>query len=437
MRAVVIGGGYGGMAAAVRLAKLGHRVSLVEAADAVGGALRPVRRDGFVWDASATSTLLPAVMRDLFRKSGRPLERELDLEPLPVLRQHHFADGSTLRLAGGRGAQVAAFEELADGLGQRWADYVAGYAEDWEVLRKNYFEVPWDPAGLPRELTERFGSRQTLARRLRRAFKDERARLVAAHPFLAEGHALRDVPAWAGLSAYLEQRFGGWRPVGGMAGLARALEARLATRRVEVLTATTALDLVVRAGRVAAVATSAGEIDADAVVVAIDPRRLPALRAQVAATLPALPPAITHVGLAEPPDHLAGLPAELVLHGDPTLVLRTARTAAGPAWTVHSYGTLLEDVLLALARHRIDGRSLDVRDLVITRVDLGPAELVRRWGGSPYGVRWAGRRTVFRRLGPSTPIPGVYAAGAHANPGAGLPYVGLSAALVAQAIGPA
>jgi UDP-galactopyranose mutase len=48
-----------------------------------------------------------------------------------------------------------------------------------------------------------------------------------------------------------------------------------------------------------------------------------------------------------------------------------------------------------------------------------------------------GRGTVGRRLGPRTPVPGVYAAGAHATPGSGLPFVGLSASLVAQVIGPA
>jgi UDP-galactopyranose mutase len=52
-------------------------------------------------------------------------------------------------------------------------------------------------------------------------------------------------------------------------------------------------------------------------------------------------------------------------------------------------------------------------------------------------VLWEGRRTVRRRLGPRTPIAGVYAAGAHSTPGAGLPFVGLSAALVAQVVGPA
>ena len=45
--------------------------------------------------------------------------------------------------------------------------------------------------------------------------------------------------------------------------------------------------------------------------------------------------------------------------------------------------------------------------------------------------------TVRARLGPDTPIPHLHTAGAHATPGSGLPFVGLSAALVAERIGPA
>ena len=44
-------------------------------------------------------------------------------------------------------------------------------------------------------------------------------------------------------------------------------------------------------------------------------------------------------------------------------------------------------------------------------------------------VKWSGRGTVFQRLGPRTPLPNVYAAGAHATPGSGLPFAGLSSAL--------
>ena len=69
---------------------------------------------------------------------------------------------------------------------------------------------------------------------------------------------------------------------------------------------------------------------------------------------------------------------------------------------MHGRGRLAEDLLVALARQR-----LDVRDHVVTRIDRSPRDLVEAWGGSPLGVR------------------------------AGLPFVGLSAALVAQAVGPA
>jgi UDP-galactopyranose mutase len=429
---VVVGGGFGGLASAARLAKLGHDVTLVERSPSVGGALSFATEDGFAWDAGPSSTLLPAVVRDLFRKSGRPLERELELEPLPEIREHRFEDGSSVRVPGGsRAAQIAAFDELGPGFGRRWVDHVASYADDWETLRRGYLEVPWNPDEPPRELARLLGSREVLHKRLRKTFKDERLALVAGHPFVAEGHDLRNVPAWLGVVAYVEQRFGAWTVPGGMARLGEVLRARMDTRKVTVLTDTAAVDVVVREGRAAAVATTSGELDASIVVVAVDPRRLPALAPYVERTMPAIPPVVTHLGLeGEVPD----LPQEVVLHGDPMLVVRTGGRAPDgcAAWTVHGRGRLAEDILRALAR-----RGLDVREQVVARVDRSPRDLVELWNGSPMGVLWQGRATVRRRLGPTTPIPGVYAAGAHATPGAGLPFVGLSAALVAQVVGAA
>ena len=93
-RVVVVGGGFGGMASAARLAKLGHEVTLLELAPSLGGALTSVEAEGYRWDAAASYTLLPAVIRDLFRKSGRPLEKELALVALPVIREHRFGDDS-------------------------------------------------------------------------------------------------------------------------------------------------------------------------------------------------------------------------------------------------------------------------------------------------------------------------------------------------------
>ena len=184
---------------------------------------------------------------------------------------------------------------------------MSAYADDWEVLRRGYLEVPWEPDSLPREVAARLDSRESLQRRLRRSLRDPRARLVAAYPFQADGHDLRDVPAWAGLTAYLEQRFGAWAAAGGTGVLLEALVRRLDTRGVDVVPAG-AVDVVVRGGRAVAVSTTRGELDADVVVCAVDPRRLPTLAPLVSRTTPAIPPVVSHVGLE---GEVRDLPQEL------------------------------------------------------------------------------------------------------------------------------
>ena len=430
-RVVVVGGGFGGLASALRLAKLGHDVTLVGQQE-LGGALRPFEHEGFAWD-TVTQTLVPAVVRDLFRKTGRPLERELDLVQLDCLREHWFADGTSLVLTAGRSAQHDAVETLGAGLGGAWVEHVGAYADDWDVVRRTYAELAWDPDHVPRELAALIDSRETLRRRLRSRLPDERLRQVAAHPFAADGHDVRDVPAWAGLAAYLEQRWGAWAFARSTGALLDTVVERLGTRRVSVVPAT-ARDVVVRDGRAVAVATSAGDLDAEVVVCAVDPRRLPVLAEHVRRTTPAIPAATSYLGLEGLDGPVRELPHELVVHGEQTLVVRTLGRAPDGrhAWTVTSRGKREEDPLVALAR-----AGLDVREQVVVRVDRSPRDLVETWGGTPLGIAWQGRSTVRRRLGPRTPVTGVYAAGAHATPGSGLPFVGLSAALVAQVVGPA
>lgn len=437
-RVVVVGGGFGGLASAVRLAKTGHEVTLLEASDQLGGAVGTVERDGFRWDSGPTSTLLPAVLRDLFRKSGRPLERELELVPVEPVRQHRFPednrnDATVLDLpAGSRAAQVEAVEAaFGGGAGERWAAYVETFADDWEALRHDWLERPYAAEHASKHARDLLGTRLTMHKVLAKQFKDDRLRQVAGYPMVLEGHDLRNVPAWMGMWTYVEQRFGVWTVPGGMGAVTQSLTARLGTRGVTVLLSTPATDLEVSGGRVVGVRTAQGVVEGDSVVCAIDPRRLPALAPLVARTMPAIPPVLTHVGLV---GTVPDLPAEVVLHDDPMLVVRTNGTApAGAhAWTVLGRGRIAEDLMTALQR-----AGIRVRDQVEVRVDRSPRDQVERWGGSPYGVLWQGRGTVTRRLGPRTPLPNLYTAGAHATPGAGLPAVGLSAALVAQAIGPA
>ncbi|MBV9832662.1 MAG: NAD(P)/FAD-dependent oxidoreductase, partial [Marmoricola sp.] len=328
--------------------------------------------------------------------------------------------------------QLAAIDAaLGEGLGAQWVGYVDAFADDWEALRRDWMERPWSPDHASKQAKDLLSTRLTLHKVAQKRFKDERLRDLATFDARLEGHDVRNVPAWFGLWSYLEQVLGAWTVPGGMGALADAMSERLRTRGVTVLTGTPVRDLELSGGRAVGVRTLEGVVEADHVVVAIDPRRLPVLAPYVENTMPAIPPVVCHLGIVGPvPD----LPAEVVLHGDPMLVVRTTGTApeGAHAWTVLGRGRLAEDVVNVLQR-----ADVRIRDQVEVRVDRSPLDLVQEWGGSPYGVLWQGRATVTRRLGPRSPVPHVYVAGSHATPGAGLPSVGLSAALVAQVIGPA
>jgi UDP-galactopyranose mutase len=255
--------------------------------------------------------------------------------PVEPVSQHRFADGTVLDLPGGsRAAQLAAVgSALGEEAGRSWIGYVDAFADVWEALRKDWFERPWSDEHAGKEARDLLTSRLTLHKLVTRELRDERLRLLACHRAAFDGHEPRNVPAWEGVWSYVEQNFGAWTVPGGLGQLAGVLEARLRTRGVTVLTETPALDLAVEGGRVVGVRTPNGNIDADHVVCAIDPRRLPALAPYVARTMPAIPPSISHIGVVgDVPD----LPAEVVVHGDPTLVLRTTGTApdGAHAWTI-------------------------------------------------------------------------------------------------------
>ena len=220
-----------------------------------------------------------------------------------------------------------------------------------------------------------------------------------------------------------------------MAALGAALADRLATRGVTVLTGDRGADLVVRDGRVVARRhRPPARSTPTSWSCAVDPRRLPALAPYVAphdAGDPAGRRATSGLE-GDVPD----LPHEVVLHGDPMLVVRTG--GAGPAG-----GARLDGPRRAAGSPRTccrpwPGTGVDVRAQVVTRVDRSPRDLVERWGGSPLGVLWQGRAHRARPARPDARRSRACTPPARTpTPGAGLPFVGLSAALVAEAVGPA
>src|SRR5688500_5725308 len=103
MRIVVIGSGFGGLGAAIRLQAQGHEVVVVEKRDRPGGRAYVFRQDGFVFDAGPTIITAPAMIDELFALAGRHTADAVKLVPLDPFYNVRFEDGAVFRYTGDHG----------------------------------------------------------------------------------------------------------------------------------------------------------------------------------------------------------------------------------------------------------------------------------------------------------------------------------------------
>ena len=244
----VVGGGLAGLAAAARLAKMGHAVHLHEAQDQLGGGWAPYVLPGtevLVDDAPGVLGF-PAPWRDLFRKSGRPLEAELarlgyGLVPAPPAT-YRFADGSALVLPSDRGEQHEALRHAyGPGPAARWEHLVDGLGAVWQALRPLGLEEPYRPRAVTRAVARRLWSRRSIAD-LAETIAEPHLRAVVRSVAYRQGTTPERAPALAAVVLFADRTFGRWQvaPVapegdlGRTSVLVEALAARLALRGVEV-----------------------------------------------------------------------------------------------------------------------------------------------------------------------------------------------------------
>jgi len=80
--AIVIGSGFGGLAAAIRLGARGYRVTVLEKLDAPGGRAYAYHQDGFIFDAGPTIITAPFLLEELWQLCGKQLQDDVDLRPM-------------------------------------------------------------------------------------------------------------------------------------------------------------------------------------------------------------------------------------------------------------------------------------------------------------------------------------------------------------------
>lgn len=491
-RIVVIGAGVGGLAAAARLAVRGHEVTILEQGDRVGGKLFTYRRDGFAFDTGPSLFTLPAVYRDLFLKTGGPLEEAVDLQPVEPGFGYHFADGSSVTVPGvDPGKAARAFGDAFGGSAREdWRQLIARGGEMWRLTREPFLQSPLDgwrtllKVATP-SAVRAIAPRTTLRDLGQQYLSDWRLRQVLDRYATYSGSDPRRAPAVFATVPYMEQTFGAWHIGGGLGTLADALEKRCLERGVGIRLRADVAEVLLADGRVAGVRTVDGERIPAEIVVAnadahhlyndlLDDPRAKGPARSLAKAAPALSgfvillalrgrtPGIHHHNVWFPRDydgefdaifgrnpHPARDPAiyacvpddPLMRPDDDTeawfILVNTPRHGNGMRGSVDWAAPGLADEYADLLLQRLAERGTDIRDRVLWRELRTPADLAhdtRAPGGSIYGSSSNGPRAAFQRPANQSPIPGLYLVGGSAHPGGGLPLVGMGAEIVADLI---
>ncbi|MDX6272877.1 MAG: hypothetical protein QOJ92_87 [Frankiales bacterium] len=486
-RVVVIGAGMGGLAAAARLARLKHDVVVLEQAATVGGKLGWHTEAGFSWDTGPSVLTIPQALRDLFRKTGKPLEKVLDLAAIQPIAHYRFADGTRLDLpaTGPVDVERALSAALGGDAGADWTRLMQRASAIWEATRRDFVEAPLDgAAAMARMAIRRPRDVRTVApwsslRDLGSGYlRDPRLQMLLDRYATYSGSDPRWAPAALACVPYVEQAFGAWYAPGGLRRIADATAERAQECGARIRCDTSVAQVLTEGSRVSGVRLASGEVvPADVVVSGVDASTLygrllprPALLRGIRRATPSYSAFVLLLGLS---GRTAGLrhhsvlfPADYDAEFD---ALRDGRVVDDPAiyisapddaalrpdddseswfvlvnaprqgevdWDAPGMAQAYADRVLTMLAER----GYDVRTRVRVRRVRTPADIERDScspGGAIYGTSSNGARSAFLRPANRSPVPGLFLVGGSAHPGGGLPLVILSAAIVADLVGPA
>jgi phytoene desaturase len=227
-RAIVIGSGFGGLAAAIRLQAAGLRTVLLEKHDRPGGRAAAWREDGFRFDAGPTVITAPQLLEDLFALGGTSLAEHVELLPVSPFYRLYWPDGDTFDYSNDASALEA---QIARRSPPDVAGYRAFLAYSRAVFDTGFVQlahVPfldwWSMIRVAPQLIS-LGAYRSVYAAVARHVRDERLRQVFSfHALLVGGNPFRASAIYTLIHA-LEREWGVFFPRGGTGALVAALVA--------------------------------------------------------------------------------------------------------------------------------------------------------------------------------------------------------------------
>jgi phytoene desaturase len=247
--AVVIGAGFGGLAAAIRLGARGYRVTVLEKLDAPGGRAAVFRQDGFTFDAGPTILTAPFLLEELWRLCGRHMADDVTLTPVSPFYRIRFHDGTTFDATGDPDAMRAEVARLSPADVPGYERFMRLSEHTCRIGFEQLGHVPFgswtDMAKVAPDLV-RLGGYRSVYGLVSRFIKDERLRIVFSfHPLLIGGNPFTASAIYT-LIPFLERRWGVHFAMGGtgqvVTGLASLIRGQGGTIRCNAPVARITLD---------------------------------------------------------------------------------------------------------------------------------------------------------------------------------------------------
>ncbi len=225
MKIIIIGSGFGGLSAAIRLQASGHEITIVEKRDKLGGRAYVYEQDGFVFDGGPTIITAPWLTDEMFEAAGKKTSDYVKLVKLDPFYNIRFPDGMVFNYNDDKEnlfAQIRKFNPNdVEGYKRFSRDLGEIYRVGFELIDQPFTKV-WDMVKVVPEMIK-LRSDRSVYKFASRYFEDERLReAFSFHPLLIGGNPFTATSIYSMIHE-LEQKFGVWFAMGGTGALVRAL----------------------------------------------------------------------------------------------------------------------------------------------------------------------------------------------------------------------
>ena len=275
MNSIVIGSGFGGIAAALRLRAKGHEVTIIEKHPDLGGRARVFRKNGFIFDGGPTVITAPYLINELFDLFKKDPKDYIKLTPLKIWYQFIFEDKTKFNYSGNE-------LEMKNQIRNINVEDVKGYEKlvnfTKKIFDKGFTEladVPFDkPFVMMQQLPAllKLKSYKSVYSLVSSYIQSEKLRrMLSMHPLLVGGNPFSTTSIY-GLILYLEKKWGIHYSMGGTGNIIKAYEKLMKEVGIKILKESEVTKIISKNNRITGVQiNNQTDIDAGNIICNADP----------------------------------------------------------------------------------------------------------------------------------------------------------------------